>query len=883
MTLRTTNHEQRITLHLALSGIFFLSGGASLLFETLWFRECGLVFGNSAWASAIVLGAFMAGLAIGNLIAPGLRAEPLRVYAAIEITIGVCGFLLVLVLPLLSPAFAPLFRHLLDSPMLNAARLVGAFVLLVIPATGMGATLPTLVRALSRRDESFGRVLGLLYGFNTIGAVAGALAGELILIRALGVRGTGAFAALCSITAGVLASRLRGAGSQPAQSRFRSGSTPIRFLLAAACSGFALLALEVIWFRFVLFFVVSTSIAFAVMLAVVLAGIGIGALIASTIWNRFPDADAYTPVVAAGSAAALVLCYSGFSPMPVRHLASSMFIDGARLMLPVSILSGILFTFIGRALEREINDESRAAALVTFANTVGAAFGPLVAGFALIPSIGIEASFFAIGVLYVVVALLTMRSLRVAIAAAAIASLTLVFFPWHLWRNYFLPLATHPYRQTHIVAVSEAPTETAVYLEEDIAGDPYVYTLYTNGFSMSGTAFPSRRYMSMFVYLPIALRPQTKSALLISYGVGITAKTLTRTKQLESIDVVDISRSILDHGRIIWPGASYPLADPRVHVHVEDGRFFLLATPKRFDLITAEPPPPKNAGIVNLYTREYFQLMHDRLTDRGIASYWLPAYQMSQSDNLAIIRAFCDVFDDCSLWTGARAEWILVGSRGADTAPSEEDFSRQWSDPATRASLVRIGVERPDQMATTFLADAPILERLTANAKPLTDDHPLRLSAEIPVGLCDLIYEVTGNAPRAFLTSDFIRRILPPRIRAAAPSDFRAQQVFDATLYAELGMKSPRSPELVRALVTQTNLRALPRLVMGSDFWLEDIALRARARGSRDPYLAYIAAVGALSDHDFARARDLFAEARRGLPKASEIPQYEALASSLAR
>lgn len=880
-SLRAANGEPR-TLHVALSGIFFLSGGASLLFETLWFRECGLVFGNGAWASAIVLASFMAGLAIGNLISTRFRGEPLRVYAALEITIGVCGFLLVLILPLLSPALAPLFRHLLGSALLNAARLVFAFVLLVIPATGMGATLPTLVTALSRHDENFGRVLGLLYGFNTVGAVAGALAGELLLIRLLGVRGTGAFAAACSISAGLLASRLNGGQAiLPVQTRTGRIACPLRWLLATAASGFALLALEVIWFRFVLFFVVSTSIAFAVMLAVVLAGISIGALVASAIWNRFPDADAYIPIFAAASAVTLVISYAGFTPFAGRHLAA-IFIDAVKLMLPVSIISGVLFTIIGRAVEREIGDETRAAALVTFSNTVGAALGPLIAGFLLIPTIGVEGSFFTIAALYVVVALLTTRSVRVAVASVVVASLTLVFFPFHLWSNYFLPLATIKYSDSHIVAAREGPTETAVYLEKDVGGEPYVYTLYTNGFSMSGTAFPSRRYMSLFVYLPLALRPQARNALLISYGVGITAHTLTEARQFESIDIVDISKNILALGRIVWPGRAYPLANSRVHAHVEDGRFFLLTTPKHFDLITAEPPPPKNAGIVNLYTREYFALMRGRLTDRGIASYWLPAYQLSQSDNLAVIRAFCDVFDDCSLWSGAGAEWILLGSRGGQ-APTDEEFARQWRDPVSGPALMRVGVERPEQLAATFLADATLLRRLTANAPPLTDDHPLRLSATIPVGIPDIVYQLVEGAPDAFVRSDFIRRALPPRIRAGAPAYFRAQQLFDRMLFVALGMPSPRSPDLVRLVLTQTNLRTLPRLVMGSDAWLEGIALRARARGDRNPYFAWLAAIGALSDRQYARARDLFDEARRGLPQAREIPQYESLAASLAR
>ena len=196
---------------------------------------------------------------------------------------------------------------------------------------------------------------------------------------------------------------------------------------------------------------------------------------------------------------------------------------------------------------------------------------------------------------------------------------------------------------------------------------------------------------------------------------------------------------------------------------------------------------------------------------------------------------------------------------------------------------MRIGAERPEQLAATFLADAPVLRRLTANTAPLTDDHPLRLSATIPVGIPDIVYQLVENAPGAFLRSDFIRGALPPDIRAAAPGYFRAQQLLDRMLLVALGMPSPRSPELVRALLTQTNLRTLPRLVMGSDAWLEGIALRARARGDRNPYFAWLAGIGALSDRQYARARDLFDEARRGLPQARDIPQYESLAASLAR
>jgi len=119
------------------------------------------------------------------------------------------------------------------------------------------------------------------------------------------------------------------------------------------------------------------------------------------------------------------------------------------------------------------------------------------------------------------------------------------------------------------------------------------------------------------VWWALAVNPDARKALLISYGVGNTAKALVDTRQLESIDVVDISRDILELGVVAFPGGDYPLRDPRVRVHVEHERFFLQTTKDRFDFITGEPPPPNAAGVVNLYSREYFQLVRDRLRQGG--------------------------------------------------------------------------------------------------------------------------------------------------------------------------------------------------------------------------------------------------------------------------
>ena len=173
----------------ALSLIFFFSGVSALLFENLWFYQAGITLGNSVWASSLVLAGFMGGLALGNALAARLKPggfRAIRVYALLEVAIGVSGLALVVALPSLTSLLAGVFGPLLSVPWLaNLLRLVCAFLLLLVPSTAMGATLPVMVSALYQRDPRFGSVLGRLYGWNTLGAVLGALAAHLVLIEAV--------------------------------------------------------------------------------------------------------------------------------------------------------------------------------------------------------------------------------------------------------------------------------------------------------------------------------------------------------------------------------------------------------------------------------------------------------------------------------------------------------------------------------------------------------------------------------------------------------------------------------------------------------------------------------------------------------------------------
>jgi spermidine synthase len=870
-------------LALLLSVILFFSGAAGVLFETLWFRVTGLTLGNSVWASNIVLASFMSGLAAGNAIAAryGERLpRPLQFYAVIEGIIGVTGLAIVVLLPPLSPGLGRLFTHLLTHPWLvNLLRLTVAFSLMLIPATAMGLTLPLLAKATSRGDANFGRVLGRLYGWNTLGGMAGALGGELWLIGWLGQRGTALAAGALNLAAAVVAlflARRVGESVKAAPETLGErppGARPLsarswRLLTAAFLAGATLLALEIFWFRFLQLFVFGTSFIFAAMLAAILLGIGAGGVLAGQWLGRDPQAQRFAPLVALAIGVAVELSYALFDPRVVgvayttSNTAAAFFLF-LRLMLPTSFLSGVLFTLLGAAQRQECGEAAEAVGKITLANTLGAMAGALLAGFFLLPRLGMEKALFASMLSYGLVACLTTSfpatgrpdryRRKVMGAAFALFALGSALYPFGLMKRHFVPLVLERYKSAdlQLLEMREGLTETVMYLRQSFRGQPLYHRLMTNGHSMSATTYRGRRYMKLYAYWALAVNPSARKALLISYGIGTTAKALTDTRQLESIDVVDISRDILDLGSLAFPVTAPPLSDPRVHVHVEDGRFFLQTTDEKFDLITAEPPPLRAAGVTSLYSREYFQLVRDRLRDGGVATYWLPVNQLWLSETQAIMRGFCDAFLDCSLWSGAGLQWMLAGTRGARHPVPEDQFSAQWRDPVVAPELVDLGFERPESLGATFLADAATLAEWTEGAPPLDDDHPGRILARYPPDENgDPVYR-SWMQPRAshkrFESSAFIRDIWPPALRRRTGDYFGPQGLFDDLCV----WGSFNQIVALHGVLTLSSLRTLPLLFMDTEPAYQRIAVPLYDAGARDAGLEFEMGARAMSERDY--------------------------------
>jgi len=522
---------------LLLCTAFFLSGASALIFETLWFSQTGLVLGNSVWASSLVLSGFMCGLALGNAIAArwGDRLRnPVYAYAILEITVAASGVGLVFLLPSMSEILAPLLRPFQDLPVvLNGIRLAVAFGFLMIPSTAMGLTLPLLTKALLGFEFSFGRVLGNLYGWNTFGAVAGALACECLLVGTLGVRGSalaaGAmnlFAAATAMGCGRRVGRLLPAPVNLPKGQKTEKSVQVLYG-ASFLSGFILLALEVVWFRFLLLFVLSLSLSFAVMLSIVLTGIALGGVLASRWFAPGREAYRSAPLIAFAAGLLSVVSYRWFPLLGYPSLTSAwnssaevalpIIKAGIPLMLPVSLLSGILFTLIGAALKAHIPSATCTVGFLTLANTLGAATGALVAGFLFLPRLGMEASLFLLASLYGLVGLVLQKQLKASRKAfwggLAVFSLSLALFPFGAMYEKHLAVSAARWTQPDkgsLIAVSEGAIETVMLIDRRRIDAHHYYRLVTNAYSMTGTSVPARKYMKLFVYLPFALQENPK-------------------------------------------------------------------------------------------------------------------------------------------------------------------------------------------------------------------------------------------------------------------------------------------------------------------------------------------------------------------------------------
>ncbi|RLB64094.1 MAG: hypothetical protein DRI90_05460 [Deltaproteobacteria bacterium] len=763
-----------------------LSGAAALAYEICWSRALVVPLGNSSDAAALVLAGFMLGIAAGARLGGGLAervSSPLRLYAFLELLLGGYALLAPKLLELLSalPAGAGGDLSLALGIVL---RYAAALALIVLPGLAMGATLPLLIRALTRPGGVVGPRIGILYGANTIGAALGAFVTGFWGIATIGLWGSSAVAAGASLAAGclaLLASRWLtspAAANHSAEPRPSDGGTQTRgaprlvgtggmqrskpaarpaaheqiALLAAFVSGFAMLGCELLWARVLTFVFGHDTYAFASLLGFVLLGLGAGGLCHRLLY-RFDQRKllatllslfAVVVLLSFWSAAALVveLGRDPFGLDAAGSLAVSIWLELYRelcytpiLVFLPSLLAGLLFPTACSLYGSAGPDAGRRVGIVGLVNGLGAGLGALASAWFLVTLAGIQAAFVLLALLSAATAsiILVVVSPRSRLATAVMAALPIAWLvlivelmPQGLPRRMLLKTVGE--RHQLLRHYEEARTSTVSVIENQINGERQ---LLINAVNEVTTRLVHDQSFKLLGHLGPLLHPEPQTGVMICLGAGLSAGAAL-SHPLERLDVIDLSSAVARGARHFAAENNGVLDDPRFELHIADGRQFLLNTASRYQVAIIDSTHPKSVDSWILYTKEFYELLRERLSDGGIAVQWLPLHGLSEREFKIVVRTFQSAFPELTLWAnvgfetyGQTAYAKLVGVRGGPLRIDVERLERRLAQPQVQQDLARYGITSSSELLDLFIAGPAAIRDWTDGLPVQTDDHPL--------------------------------------------------------------------------------------------------------------------------------------------------------------
>jgi len=753
--------------------LFFCSGASALIYEVVWVRVFANVFGNTIYSASIVTAIFMLGLGIGSYAAGALSDRAyaagrslLRVFAVIELAIGALAFGVSVLLPHLGDFSAAVSSYTRDargwyvlSPASYAGRAGIAIVLLTPVTMLMGATLTVLIRHLVRSGADLsGPRIGLLYGVNTLGAAIGCVLTDFAFVPGYGFRATQMIAVAINFATATGALLLKSQSPNPKPQipknlQIPDPGSPIPVRVAAATlmtTGFAGMGMEILWFRHFSILLGEFRAVFALLLGVVLLAMGAGSLAGGYVQRRMQRPvhllmlvqGLFVASTLAGLAAAnaraindAAVSYAARQLGPAaagigRELTEIWF--NARPILLVAavpaLLMGFAFPLANAIVQRTESAVGRRAGLLYLANTFGAVGGAIATGFVLLPMLGMQRS----ATLLMTAAALAVLPLAFGAGASprtrsalwlSLAASTVAIGVWLLLPSDYLLSRALLFPPHRAYTISEGITELIAVTDGPDGGR----VLVTNGHPMSSTELLSQRYMRAMAHVPLLALDNPQRVLVLCYGVGNTAHAATLHPTVQRVDVVDLSRHVLEQSSYFKQVNSDVLNDRRVTVYINDGRHHLQMDVDRYDLVTLEPPPIVHAGVAALYTTEFYERVRSRLKPGGYISQWLPAYGVPHSMILSMVRSFIDVFPNAVLLSGASSNLLLIGTTGAT---NEIDPSRLESAlmraPAVNADLKRLDLGTPRNIVGMFVASATTLATATREVQPVTDDRPIQ-------------------------------------------------------------------------------------------------------------------------------------------------------------
>jgi spermidine synthase len=739
--------------------LFLVSGATSLAYQVLWSRQFALIFGVTIHGIATVLCAFMAGLMLGSLLGGRLASRvrsPLRLYGILELLIGAWAAAMPWLVQGIEDAYVATSHAFETLPAArNAVRMLLALAALLVPTALMGATFPLLVRHAARDSVRLGRTLGLLYGINTLGAMLGCLGAGLFLLEHLGLRGTNLAAAAGNAAVGIAAMFLgrkvpapvAAAATDPADAPDRRWQRAA--LAATFVAGFSGLAYEVLWTRVLMFFLHASAYAFALMLAGVLLGLSLGSLVAGPVADRCSRRGNILLLAAVqiGIAGFAFLSLETASRLPdlVAWVATTvlgpglissfpralflMTVQVVAVVVPTTLMQGAAFTFAVRACASSHQTAPKVAGQVYGANTCGAILGSLLVGFVLMELLD------GVGRTFLVVVLLnalagaglalasggtTGRTRPVArTALVLLAALVGVTAVARLDAGVFRRMFERRFGELLYFAEGAADTTAVALVGTETLRMPSLF--YGDGRGVAGVnTMPDNR---MVGHLPMLLHGAPRRALSICYGVGNTAWSMAIHDEVEQLVCVELSPHVLETSRFFALTNHDVLQHKKLRMVIQDGRNHLLLAREKYDVITLEPPHVNTAGVVNLFTREFYRLCDRALNPGGVVANWFSIGLTPLREAQMLVRTMAEVFPVVTVWqTPQLHSWVVLGSHHP-LRVDEVELGRRMAAPDLRASVSEAGFGLPEELLAWLVLDEAGVARWTEGVPGISDDR----------------------------------------------------------------------------------------------------------------------------------------------------------------
>lgn len=754
----------------------------SLIFGTTAFAISSIL---AVFFSGLALGSYLFGKLVdvkSRIQANGERMianvrRPLLIYGLLELGIGVYAAATPWIFNLIEglqvsfwQRFEPTyFGFNLFTFLLSATGLI-------IPTTLMGGTLPVLSKFWVRNEEEVGSGVGFLYFINTAGATVGAFLAGFVLITVLGVNGSIWTAALINLLVGGIvlfyANKMRmeiaPINANISKNSQNLNSHQISILLAFALMGFAALSLEVFWTRVLILFYGGSVYAFTTVLVTFLLGIALGSSIGAWVIKRWEHANIMRMEIVRMNANEQVLRWFAvgtiilglfvvaslplFERVPFWLLtilkdargsfgavAFWQFILSFLIMFIPTLLMGALFPLGVKIYTQELSGLGRSVGRLYAANTLGGIGGALAAGFVFVPVIGTQKGIWLAAVLYLFVGWMIFNLITTAKKAKVLIScfivlLILIGYSLPSWNKHFLvsgPFANWRFFvwDTQEQAEKRMQASELLFYKEGIEGVVAVKKsgeqifLRINGKTDAATGLDMDTQI-LSGQLPMLLHPNPEDVLVIGLGSGITLGSVEQ-HPLKTVEAVEIEPAVVEAAKYFAEANYQALEDSRLKMIIGDGRHFLLATQKKYDVITSEPSNVWLSGNSKLFTKEYFELAKARLKKGGIFAHWIQLYNLQTEDLKIAIKTFQAVFPYTTVWDNLSSyDLLLIGSE----EPLEFDLTqleKKFREEKVKNDLARIFIENPEQFLSYLALDSHGVEKFVEGARENTDNQPI--------------------------------------------------------------------------------------------------------------------------------------------------------------